>query len=150
MVVSIGADHGGFLQKEYLKTKFPNIKFNDVGAFEMDEADDYTKFSFAVAEEVASGRADFGIMICRTGVGAVIAMNKVFGIRAGLCERVEDCETARRKNNINILSYGADNVCRKRAVKIVEKFISTDFDGGRHKRRMDAIFAYEVGKSEKK
>lgn len=143
MVVSIGADHGGFLHKEYIKTKFPNIKFIDAGAFDIDEADDYTKFSFAVAEDVASGRADFGVMICRTGVGAVIAMNKVTGVRAGLCERVIDCEIARQKNNINVLSFGADNVCKKRAVRIVETFLSTKFDGGRHKRRMDDIAAYE-------
>ena len=143
MVIAIGADHGGFLYKDYIKKTVKNVQFIDVGADKLDEADDYTDFSFKVAELVASKKADYAVIICRTGVGSVIAMNKVHGIRAGLCETVEDCHIARAKNNINAVSFGADNICKKRAVRIVNELISTSFDGGRHKRRVDKIMEYE-------
>jgi len=86
MIIAIGADHGGYLYKEYIKENLNGVDFLDVGAKTLNGEDDYTDFSFAVAEAVNSGLADLGIMICRTGVGAVIAMNKVYGIRAGVCE----------------------------------------------------------------
>ncbi len=143
MVIAIGADHGGFLYKEYIKKTISGVKFIDVGAYELNETDDYTDFSFKAAELVATKQADYAVIICRTGVGSVLAMNKVKGIRAGLCETVEGCHLARAKNNINAVSFGADNICKKRAVRIVNELISTKFDGGRHKRRIDKIMEYE-------
>jgi len=143
MVIAIGADHGGFLYKEYIKSVIKEVEFVDVGAFKLDEADDYTDFSFKAAEMVASKKADYALIICRTGVGAAMAMNKVRGIRAGLCETVESCHIARAKNNINAITFGADNICKKRAVRIVRELIATGFDGGRHKRRIDKIMEYE-------
>ena len=82
-------------------------------------------------------------MVCRTGVGAVIAMNKVKGVLAGLCEGVEDVVIARHKNNVNCLAFGADNISKTMAVKIVKSFIEEPFEGGRHKRRVDKILGYE-------
>lgn len=144
MKIAIGADHGGFLYKEEIKKKFAGkYDFIDVGALEENPKDDYTTFSFAVGEKVSSGEADFGIMICRTGVGAVIALNKINGIRAGVLESVNGVELARSKNNINVLSFGADNITLSKAKKIVDKFLTTGFDGGRHSKRLEDIAEYE-------
>lgn len=144
MKISIGADHGGFLYKEYIK-KILASKYNilDRGAFIHESNDNYTDFAFRVAEDVASKKADLGIMICRTAVGASIAMNKVKGIRAGLCESVKSAKLARQKNDINILTFGADNISKSRAIKIIEKFLTTNFDGGRHAIRVNTITEYE-------
>lgn len=144
MIVAIGADHGGFNHKEAIKKNFSNsIKFIDVGAKALDLNDDYPEFSFKVAELVKSGQADFGIMLCRTGAGAVIAMNKVLGIRAGVFETIKGAKLARSKNNANILSFGADNVTVEKSFKLVETFLTTEFSGGRHQRRLEVIADYE-------
>lgn len=143
MKIAIGADHGAFLYKEEIKKHFKDIEFVDCGALQLNPEDDYTDFSFRVAELVASGQAEKGIMLCRTGVGAVIAMNKVEGIRAGVCESVESVTLARKKNNINCLSFGADNVKLKNGYKIIDKFINQEFEGGRHARRIEKIQKYE-------
>lgn len=143
MNIAIGSDHGGFFYKEYIKENLKNVNFVDVGALNQDSEDDYTDFSFAVAESVKNKSADLGIMICRTGVGAVIAMNKVFGIRAGVCESENAVTLARHKNNINCLSFGADNISKEEALKICEIFIREPFDGGRHLRRINKILSYE-------
>jgi ribose 5-phosphate isomerase B len=143
MKIAIGSDHGGFEYKKYLMEKVKGIEFVDVGAYELNPEDDYTDFSFKIAEMVSSGEVERGIMICRTGVGAIIAMNKVKGVLAGLCEGVPDVALAREKNNINCLSFGADNISKAKAKAITEAFILTSFEGGRHERRVNKILAYE-------
>lgn len=147
MKVAIGSDHGGFEYKNYIMKNIKDVEFVDVGCFELTPDDDYTDFSFKVAEEVSNGKTELGILICRTGVGATIAMNKVNGVLAGLCERVEDVVLARKKNNINCLSFGADNISKDQALQVVKKFINSPFEGGRHKRRVDKILAYEQQRS---
>ncbi len=141
--VAIGSDHGGFEYKKHIIENVKGIDFVDVGSYTLNPEDDYTEFAFKIAEEVSSGNASRGILICRTGVGASIAMNKVKGVLAGLCEGVKDVQLARKKNNINCLTFGADNISKKEAVKIVNAFIEAEFEGGRHKRRVDSILAYE-------
>lgn len=143
MKIAIGADHGGFDYKQYIMQEINGVEFIDVGAYAKDQEDDYPDFSIKIAEMVASGVVQYGIMICRTGVGAIIAMNKVKGIFAGLCESVDDVILARKKNNINCLSFGADNVTKEDAVSIINTFITTEFEGGRHLRRVNKILAYE-------
>lgn len=144
MKISIGADHGGFYYKEYIKkTLASRYNILDKGAFIYDCKDNYTEFAFKVAEDVATKKADVGIMICRTAVGASIAMNKVKGVSAGLCESVKSAKLAREKNNINIVTFGADNISKSRAIKIIEKFLTTNFEGGRHATRVNAITNYE-------
>ena len=147
MVVAIGSDHGGYLYKELIKEKYgKELTFYDLGAHELDPADDYVDFSIAVAEAVASGKAERGIFICRTGVGASIAMNKVQKVFCGLAEGKTDCLLARKKNNINCLTFGADNVSKRKALAIVKTFLTTEFEGGRHQRRVDKIKKYESKK----
>lgn len=143
MIIAIGADHGGFLYKEYIKENLEGVDFLDVGAETLNGEDDYTDFSFAVAEAVKSGKANLGIMICRTGVGAVIAMNKICGVRAGVCESENSVLLARHKNDINCLSFGADNITKEEALKISKLFITEQFEGGRHLRRVNKIMQYE-------
>ena len=150
MKIAIGSDHGGFNYKQKIINKLSNkYEFIDVGALNYDPADDYTKFSFLVGEGVASGCADMGIMICRTGVGAVIALNKIKGIRAGVLETEKGVYLARAKNNINVLSFGADNISLAKALKIIKIFLSTEFEGGRHQKRLEDIAEYESKKFKK-
>jgi len=145
MKIAIGADHGGYEYKKKIIEKLSSKhNFIDVGALEYDESDDYTKYSFLVGEGVASKAADVGIMICRTGVGAVIALNKIKGIRAGVLETEKGVYLARAKNNINVLSFGADNIKLSKALKIIDIFLSTNFEGGRHQKRLEDIANYET------
>ena len=144
MIIAIGADHGGYLYKEMIKEKFgKNHTFLDMGAHQFDAQDDYVDFSIAVGQAVASKKADCGIFVCRTGVGASIAMNKIKGVFCGLAESKKDCLLARKKNNINCLTFGADNVSKIKVSGIVETFLTTEFEGGRHQRRVDKIKEYE-------
>ena len=145
MTIAIGADHGGVEYKNQIIKKFEKneIKFIDVGSFEIDPMDNYAEISLRVGEKVQSGEASVGIMICRTGVGAVVMLNKMKGIRAGVLESEDSAYLGRAKNNLNVLSFGADNVSIKKANKIVEKFLSTKFEGGRHVARLGVITSYE-------
>ena len=145
MVISIGADHGGVAYKNKIVQEFSKqgIEFKDVGSYEIDPSDNYAEISIRVGELVQKKEADFGIMICRTGVGAVVMLNKMKGIRAGVLESVEAVCLARAKNNVNVLSFGADNICVGKAIKIVKKFIGTEFEGGRHNARLGVIADYE-------
>ena len=145
MKISIGADHGGVLYKSRIIDKFKviGIEFIDVGSYDIDKNDNYAEISLRVGEKVQSGEAELGIMICRTGVGAVVMLNKMRGIRAGVLESVDSAYLGRAKNNLNVLSFGADNISIKKAFKIIEKFLSTQFEGGRHIARLEVIKNYE-------
>jgi len=144
MIVSIGADHGGVLYKDKIKEYFKNkVKFIDVGSYEINKYDNYAEIALKVGENVQNSSADLGIMICRTGVGAVVALNKMKGIRAGVCESILSVELARSKNNINVLSFGADNISIKKSIKIIEKFLTVAYEGGRHEARLKVIRDYE-------
>lgn len=150
MKIAIGADHGGYKLKTRIKEKLGDkFEFLDCGATELNGADDYTVFSFRVAELVASKQADFGVLICRTGVGACIAMNKVLGVRAGALERIKDTELARKKNDINALAIGADLVNEKTAINMVLALTKVPFEGGRHAKRVQDIVDYERAHYEK-
>ena len=144
MKIAIGSDHGGFLYKEEIKKVFKDrCEFIDVGAHKLEPTDNYAEYSILVGEAVKNKKAELGIFICRTGVGAVVALNKVKGIRAGDLETVKGVTLAREKNDINCLTFGADNISIDKAIKIVDKFISTKFVGGRHIERLKVIADYE-------
>ena len=145
MIISIGADHGGVLYKKQIIDKFSKegIKFIDVGSYEIDPLDNYAEISVRVGEKVQSGEAQFGIMICRTGVGAVVMLNKMKGIRAGVLEDANSAYLGRAKNDLNVLSFGADNISIRKAYQVVDKFVSTKFEGGRHIARLGVVTDYE-------
>jgi ribose 5-phosphate isomerase B len=143
MKIAIGSDHAGFELKEkvkkYLTKKGFEIK--DFGTYSRDSVD-YPLFGFSVAERVAKKEFDFGILVCFTGNGMTIAANKVKGIRAALCLNPEMAKLARQHNDANILSlaakYSSDNF-----KEILENWLDSEFEGGRHKRRLDKIKKYE-------
>jgi ribose 5-phosphate isomerase B len=148
MKIAIGADHRGFELKERIKQRLRDLHLEsvDVGTGS-DASVDYTDFAIAAAELVAAGAADRGILICGSGAGMSIAANKVKGIRAALAVSPEGARLARAHNDANVLALGAwqqDDVAR--VLEIVEAFIATEFEGGRHARRVDKIRAYEERK----
>lgn len=140
MKLSIGSDHAGFeLKKEiaaYLISKGHDV--NDYGVKSTDSVD-YPDFALAVADSVASNRSDLGILICGTGTGMAITANKVRGIRAANCCTPEMAELARSHNNANILCFGARLISAETAIQICDKFLETEFEGGRHELRVGKI-----------
>jgi len=147
MKVAIGSDHRGFKLKEFLKEKLEEkLEIIDVGAHS-EESVDYPDFAFKVGALVARGEANFGVLICFTGIGMSIAANKVKGIRAALVTDENFAKLSRMHNNANIICLQGGFVKYEDALKFVEIFLSTEFEGGRHKRRVEKILNYE-GKEE--
>jgi ribose 5-phosphate isomerase B len=146
MKIAIGADHAGFLLKESLLEilRQGGHEVFDHGAYSA-ESCDYPDFAAAVARDVASGRADRGILVCFTGVGMSIAANKIHGIRAALGTCPEEVELVRAHNDANVLTFGAKFTKPEEAGAMVQKFLTTEFMGGRHARRVDKISAIERG-----
>ena len=140
MLIAIASDHGGFELKEKVKEHLRerNVKFVDLGT-NSTESVDYPVYGKACAEAVASGKAERGIVICGTGIGIAIAANKVKGIRCGLCTSVEMAKLTRQHNNANMLAMGGRILETETAFAIVDAFIDTQFEGGRHKRRTDML-----------
>ena len=138
--VVIGADHGGFRYKEsiidYLKAR--SIDYMDVGTHTI-ESCDYPEIAKDVAQKVSSGEYNRGILICGTGIGMSIAANKVRGIRAALCGDTYSARVSRAHNNANILCLGERVIGEHLALDIVDIWLKTGFEGGRHKRRVDMI-----------
>ena len=147
MRVFIGADHAGFSLKEQVKvflSKF-EIPFVDVGAFTDKEPSDYPDFSKAVAEAVAVGKAEFGILICGTGIGSAIVANKFIGVRAAIVYNEYTAKMAKLHNNANVVVFPARIIAPHYAEVLLKIFLETQFEGGRHKRRVDKISDMEKG-----
>ena len=144
MKIALGCDHGGYELKEYVKTVLDRLghTYEDSGCFST-ESCDYPDFGAAAARAVASGACDRGIVICTTGIGISIAANKIHGIRCAHCADSLQAELTRRHNNANMLALGAGFTGKNLAERIVEVFLSTEFEGGRHARRVDKVMALE-------
>ena len=146
MKIARGCDHGGFELKEavrgYLEER--QIPYEDFGAYNTDSVD-YAPIAAKAARAVAAGQADFGVLVCSTGIGISMAANKVKGIRAALCTNEFCAEMTRRHNNANILCMGGKVIDKETAVKLVDIFLHTEFEGGRHQRRIDQIAQIEEG-----
>jgi ribose 5-phosphate isomerase B len=142
MKIALGCDHAGFNFKiEIVKwLKESGHQVLDFGAFSTDSID-YPDYAFPASEAVASGVANFGVLICGTGTGMAITANKVTGIRAANCCSVQMAEMARSHNNANIIAFGARLVSVELALEMLKKFLTTDFDGGRHMIRIEKIHA---------
>ena len=140
MTISMGCDHGGFELKEHIKAYLEQKGHTivDCGT-NSKESCDYPLFGRAAAEAVSSGQCEYGIVICTTGIGISIAANKVKGVRCALCSDPLAAEMTRRHNNANMLSMGAGMIGKNMAERIVDVFLSTQFEGGRHQRRVDEI-----------
>ncbi len=143
--VAIGADHGGYALKEALKAHLATmgVSVADVGATS-DEPSDYTDFAQAVAQTVAEHRADFGVLVCTTGLGMSMAANKVPGVRAALIGDEETAALARQHNNANVLCLAGRHMDPHLALEIVEVWLASSFEkGSRHERRVRKIAALE-------
>ncbi len=140
MKIAIASDHAGFEYKkeliEYIKSKGHQIL--DFGTYS-NEPVDYPDFAFPAAESVAALVADYGVIICGTGIGMSIVANKVSGIRAALCVNEEYAKLARHHNNANVLCLGARMTTIALAEKIIDVFFEEDFDGDRHMIRIEKI-----------
>ena len=147
MKIAIAADHGGYLLKEMIigfLSNYEGVEVLDLGT-NSTESVDYPLFGFACGEAVARGDADRGIVCCGTGIGISIAANKVKGIRCALCTSVEMARLSREHNNANMLALGARVIGPELAKKITQIFLTTDFEGGRHARRVGMIKTLDQG-----
>ena len=143
-MIVIGSDHGGLDLKQALTRYLTgrDIKVSDIGTDNGDSVD-YPRFGLKVAETVASGSADLGILVCGTGIGMSIAANKVPGIRAGLATDVFMGRMAKEHNNANILVLGGRVLDQQEACDIVGVWLDATFEGGRHQGRLDQIAEIE-------
>ena len=140
MRVAVASDHGGYKLKEKVKEYLESrdIDVIDLGT-NSEESVDYPEYGRACAKAVAGGEADRGIVCCGTGIGISIAANKVKGIRCGLCTNVEMAKLTRQHNDANMLAMGGRIIDDETAMAITDAFIDTEFEGGRHQRRIDKI-----------
>lgn len=144
MAIAIGSDHGGFRLKQEIIAFFTEqgIAYHDFGTYSTDSVD-YPCISKGVATAVAAGEYERGIIICGTGIGVSIAANKVKGIRAALCHDVFSAQMSREHNDANILTLGERVIGPGLALAIVQKWLSSEFAGGRHANRVQLISEME-------
>ena len=140
MKITIGSDHGGFELKDEVKKILAdlNVEFDDVGTFDKNSVD-YPDIAEKVCSAVKSGKSDKGIVLCGTGIGISIAANKIHGIRCALCNDVYSAKMSRKHNDANVLAMGGRVIGFGPASEIVRAWIETDFEGGRHERRIKKI-----------
>lgn len=146
MKIALGADHKGLPYKNLIRDhlKARGIEPVDFGT-NSEESTDYSDYALRAAQEVASGKANMGILICWTGNGMAIAANKVRGVRAGLALNAEMAHLTRAHNDANVLALSGKYTPQDEIGHIVDEFLSTKFEGGRHQRRLDKIKKYEEG-----
>ncbi|MEM8930541.1 MAG: ribose 5-phosphate isomerase B [Acidobacteriota bacterium] len=144
MKITIGADHAGFTLKNHLaeQLRAAGHAVDDVGTDSADSVD-YPDYAAQVARAVAVGDAERGVIVCGTGLGVAIAANKVRGVRAVTCHDHFTASMSRQHNDANVVCVGARVIGAGVAEEIVTTFVDTDFEGGRHGRRVDAIHAIE-------
>jgi ribose 5-phosphate isomerase B len=144
--IAIGCDHHGLALKELIMPFLQNAghTYQDFGCYNTKPVD-YPDIAQKVGEAVASGNFDQGILICYTGIGMSIAANKLKGIRAALCCDAFAAQRARQHNDANVLCLRGEDIDTKSALEIVKTFLATDFEGGRHARRVNKIRALDEG-----
>lgn len=142
---AIGSDHGGFELKQAVMKHLEErgIEYRDYGTY-TPESCDYPDYGAAVGRAVASGECERGIVICGTGIGISMAANKIDGVRCALCGDCFSAEMARAHNDANVLALGGRVIGPGLALKIVDIFLSTGFDGGRHARRLGKLAEIEA------
>ena len=142
--IALGADHGGYELKEAIKQHLEErgIAYCDFGTNSTASCD-YPDYAGPAAKAVAAGECEKGIVICTTGIGVSIVANKVKGIRCGLCSDPLSASLTRRHNNTNMLAMGAGIIGQNLALEIVDVWLTTEFEGGRHQRRIDKVMELE-------
>ena len=139
-MIAIGSDHAGFTMKEQVKLLLTelHLPYRDFGTSSA-ESTDYPDFAHQVAVAVSSKSAEWGILICGSGIGMSIVANKHVGVRAANVESIDAARLARQHNDANVLALGARLTTWPRAREIITIFLSTNFEGGRHAKRVDKI-----------
>lgn len=145
-MIALGADHAGYELKEEIKKYLDSkkIEYIDCGT-NSTESVDYPKFGYKAAKLVADKKCDKGILCCGTGIGISLAANKVKGIRAAVVSDEYCAEMTRRHNDANIIALGGRVIDAKKAIKLVDIFLNTPFEGGKHQKRVDLITDIENG-----
>lgn len=147
-MIAIGCDHAGFELKEairkYLEEK--NIEYKDFGTYSTDSVD-YPVFAYKVADSIVKEECERGILCCGTGIGISMAANKVKGIRAAVCSDEFCAEMTRRHNDANIICLGGRVISEEMAVKLADIFLHTEFEGGKHLKRVNMVTDIENGKN---
>lgn len=133
--IVIASDHAGFALKEQIRAVFEELSIQDLGCHS-DARVDYPDFGKKAADAVASGEADFGILVCGSGIGISIAANRNAKVRCANVHNLETAMLARQHNDANMISIGARIVDKELAVQIVQNFLTTEFEGGRHADRV--------------
>lgn len=146
MKIALGADSAGFAMKEKIKAHLTERGFEaiDCGAHN-DASSHYPEFAYKVATCVSEKSADFGILVCGTGIGMSIAANKVTGVRASVCSEHYSAKYTRLHNDANVLCLGARVIGEGLAIELVDIFLNTEAEGGRHAARVDMISEIEAG-----
>ena len=144
-MIAIGSDHGGYALKQHILKHLEEIgvPYEYFGCYNGDSCD-YPVYGHAVAEAVAEGRFEKGIVICTTGIGVSMTANKVKGVRCALCGDPWSAEMTRRHNDANVLAIGAGVTGPLLARQIVTAFLTHEFEGGRHQRRVDKVMSTEA------
>ena len=147
MRIAIGNDHRGVTTKKHLLPLLTQLghEVKDVGTGTADGCD-YPDFAFQVGDLVGKGQVDRGILVCGTGIGMAIAANKVPGVRAAPCHDSITAEMSRRHNDANVLCLSADLLGEELIDRMIRIWLQTDFEGGRHARRVEKIMKYEAGR----
>ena len=144
MKIAIGSDHAGYQRKEEVKKHLISLGYevNDVGTYSLDSCD-YPIFGLECAKAVANKDADYGVLVCSSGEGIMMAANKVKGIRCGLAYNDDVARLMRQHNNANMIAFGASFMTKEEVLKRVDIFLNTEFEGGRHERRVNEIIEAE-------
>lgn len=138
MKIAIAADHGGFEMKELIKKHFDRIDWLDLGT-DSDVSVDYPDFAKKMAHTIFNKEADLGILICGTGIGISIAANRYHGIRAALVYNSQVAKLAKQHNNANVLVFGGRTMVVDEVINSIDTFLHSEYEGGRHQRRIDKI-----------
>lgn len=140
LTFALGTDHAGYLYKEAIKEHLHNLghQTKDFGTFN-EESVDYPEFITPAAEAVANSLVDYGIVLGGSGNGEAMAANKVKGIRCALCWSVETAKLAKEHNNANVIAIGERQISKDLAIKIIDTWLDSKFEGGRHERRIQML-----------
>jgi len=136
--LAIASDHGGYALKEAIKARFSDVEWLDLGADSTDSVD-YPEFGQKMAVAIEAGEVERGVLICGTGIGISIAANRNPAVRAALCTDTTMARLTRQHNDANVLALGERVIGAETAFDIVETFLNTEFEGGRHQRRVDKL-----------
>ena len=143
-MIALACDHGAYALKETVKKHLEKkgLKYKDFGTYSLDSCD-YPDYAAPAARAVASGECDRGIVMCTTGIGVSITANKIDGIRCALLSDKMSARLTRQHNNTNMMAIGAAVVGEMLALEIIDTWLETEFEGGRHQRRIDKMMACE-------